>query len=331
MEYTRKMKDYINKVFRNFFEHDYPKETEQNVQQWIVDEQHAEEKEAFLYNYWKELRPETKKTVYVSLEAVRKKAGIEEQDRTILMRRRFLRVAAVLIPLLLLAGAYLYYDDPFVDSSLLRVEATYGDRKELVLPDGTKVWINAGTTLQYPATFSEDSRTVRLSGEAYFDVQRDESRPFIVETRKLSVRVLGTRFNVSAYPDDGQIVTTLNSGQVAIETGREDAILLEPDQQLSFDKKTNEVSLQQVESSAYSAWRSGDILLENVTIIEMIRTLERRFDVVIKPDKGLQERTDRFTAKFVSGESIDKILDVISKIAHITYEHKGDKVWLTQQ
>lgn len=322
------MKDYISRVFRQFLGNPYPKDTEQRVQQWIVDEQHAEEKEAFLYDYWQTLSPEAENTLQASLQAVRMKAGIPAQPKRFLMRRRFLRIAAVLLPLLLLAGGYLYYDDSFVDSSLMRVTVAYGEREQVVLPDGTTVWVNAGTTLQYPQSFAEDKRVVKLSGEAYFDVKRDEARPFIVETRKLSVRVLGTRFNVSAYPDDGQIVTTLNSGKVAVETESRKTILLNPDQQLSFDKKTHEVSLQQVESATYSAWKRGELIFDNLTLSEIVKTLERRYDIEIKTDRALLNRADRFTAKFVYAESLEQILEVVCQVTRTTCERKGNKVWL---
>lgn len=325
------MKDYIGKVFRKFLGYKYPPGTERKVQDWIVDEQNAEEKRNFLYNYWTELNPEPESTIYSSLEAVRRKAGLEQQAQKIFMRKRILRVAAVLFPLLLLAGGYFFYDDSFVDSSLSRVTVPYGERKEVVLPDGTKVWINAGSTLQYPDAFAADNRTVRLSGEAYFEVERDEARPFIVETRKLSVRVLGTEFNVSAYPDDGQIVTTLNSGKVAVETDQEEALYLEPDQQLAFNKKTREVSIQSVVASDYSEWKSGHLLLDNVTLDEMIKALERTYNVKIKAGKSLKSRTDRFTAKFVTNESLEQALDIIGAITNITYERKGDEVRLNEQ
>jgi len=325
------MKDYIGKVFRKFLGYSYPPETEQKVQEWIVDEQYSEEKREFLYNYWSELEPQTESTIYSSLEAVRRKAGLEQQAKKLLMCRRLLRVAAVLLPLFLLAGGYLFYDDSFVDSSLLRVTVSYGDRQEVVLPDGTKVWVNAGSTLQYPEAFAANNRTVKLSGEAYFDVKRDESKPFIVETRKLSVKVLGTEFNVSAYPDDEQIITTLNSGKVAIETEQEEPFYLEPDQQLAFDKKTQKVSIQPVTASDFSEWKSGNLLFENVTLNQFIKTLERHYDLTIKVNKSLRSRPDRYTAKFMNSESLEQILNVLGEITNIRYEIKGDKIWLYER
>lgn len=322
------MGNYINKVLCKYLGHHYPPETKQKVQQWIAEDQNAEEKKAYLYSYWQQLEVSADNTLYDSLEAVRQKAGIGNPTRQYRLRRRFLHVAAVLLPLLLLAGGYFYYNDSFIDNSLTRVTVPYGERQEIILPDGTKVWINAGTTLQYPKTFAGGNRTVKLSGEAYFDVQRDETCPFIVETRKLSVRVLGTRFNVSAYPNDERIVTTLNSGKVAVETADEESFLLEPDEQLTFDKETRKVSVQPVTAEDYCEWKAGNLMFEYVTIDEIAKILERRYNIRVRPEKRLQERPDRYTAKFVHGETLDDVLEVVAGIAQIRYERKGDKVWL---
>lgn len=309
-----------------FFGHEYPKETETKVQEWIIDKSYVEEKKNFLYNYWSEIEPEIKDSVHISLEKVKAKAGIKQNTKQFILRKRLIRVAAVILPLILLSGGYLYFNGPFADHSLLKISVAYGQKQEIVLPDGTRVWINAGTTVQYPEKFAGNNRIIKLSGEAYFDVKKDESHPFIVETRKLSVKVLGTEFNVSAYPDDEQTITTLNSGKIEIETSQKETYVLEPDQQLALNNHTKKVVIESVVSSDYSDWKSDRLIFDNVTLNEIIKILERKFNISFKVDKDIENK--RYTLKFSEKDSLEQILEVLTGVSDFTYEKQDNTVWL---
>lgn len=142
--------------------------------------------------------------------------------------------------LLLLGGLFFFLHrnvvstDPVFKPFNNVVSTRYGSKSKLILPDGSQVWLNAGTKLIYPNNFLQDSREVSLSGEAYFDVVHDEKRPFIIHTRKLDIRVLGTVFNVKSYPEDKTTETTLIRGAVAIffKDRPEEKIILKPNEKI---------------------------------------------------------------------------------------------------
>ncbi len=149
----------------------------------------------------------------------------------------------------------------------------------VTLSDGTKVWLNASSKLIYPTSFAEDERIVDISGEAYFEVAHDAERPFFVRTERQTIQVLGTRFNVQAYVDEAMQHTTLVEGAVMIKSvkGR-DIVRLKPGQQV-IANEDDELSILQVEPQEYVAWKDGNIILNNYDLPEILRQLERWYDV----------------------------------------------------
>ena len=150
----------------------------------------------------------------------------------------------------------------------------------LVLSDGTKVWLNAETRLKYPVRFQGNERRVFLTGEAYFEVKPDQRMPFIVETEKSSVLVLGTSFNVRAYRDETFAYTTLIQGSVQLSAGNS-SVVLKPDEQGVVDAATGQISKHVVDGALYAAWKEGRFVFENQTLEEIMRTLGRWYDVEV--------------------------------------------------
>ncbi|HLT86848.1 MAG TPA: FecR domain-containing protein [Sphingobacterium sp.] len=149
----------------------------------------------------------------------------------------------------------------------------------VTLSDGTKVWLNASSKLIYPTSFAEDERIVHISGEAYFEVARDAERPFFVHTERQSIQVLGTRFNVQAYVDEAMQHTTLVEGAVMIKSIKgSDIFRLKPGQQV-IANEDDELSILEVEPQEYVAWKDGNIILNSYDLPEILRQLERWYDV----------------------------------------------------
>ncbi len=159
----------------------------------------------------------------------------------------------------------------------------YGKTSQVTLSDGTHVFINAGSRFVYPYVFSGNTREVMLIGEAFFDVGKDPDRPFIVQTGDLRIKDLGTRFNVSAYPADNIIETVLADGKVSI--GLNDAGIfdkpwdLEPGQLASFNRITNETSIETVNTDNYILWTEGIIKFESAHLSRILKRLERYYNV----------------------------------------------------
>lgn len=149
----------------------------------------------------------------------------------------------------------------------------------LVLADGSRVWLNAGSSLKYPETFSGGERKVYLEGEAYFEVEHDESAPFIVNTESMDLRVLGTSFNIKAYDDESMVVTTLVTGKIRQEfpeAGKN--ITLTPSRQSIFDRVSGELETKQVDVRAVLAWKEGKIIANDERLEDIFRQLSRWYD-----------------------------------------------------
>ena len=164
------------------------------------------------------------------------KLDINKVERKKTVYSQLMRYAALLaIPLLMtsLVLGYLYFDGAEEEVKYAEITAATGSVIRYELPDGSVVWLNAGTTLRYPTVFKKDNRSVELKGEAYFEIQADQERPFYVNTRNgLSVYVYGTKFNVNAYENDDYIETVLEKGKVNVITPNRETIVLTPGEQL---------------------------------------------------------------------------------------------------
>lgn len=179
------------------------------------------------------------------------------------------------------------------------------------LPDGSVVVLNAGSSLEFPETFiGKKNREVTLRGEGYFDIKHDASSPFIVYTGKLRTTVLGTAFNIKAYPNESDITVTVTRGKVKVSDDKKVIGIITPDQQIKFNKHQHESQQQRVDSKEVVAWSERDIFFDDATLDDVAKQLEQRFGVAIVFDNDTIKDC-RFTATFVSGEDLNQILTVI--------------------
>lgn len=319
----------INRIIRKYLSERLLPETEEKVQRWLIREKDQEVKEKASLDYWNDLEATTDPTTYAALERVNLRTGHNKEHlANIASYRKFTRVAAVFIPLLILAGGLLFYL-PF-RNEMISISTAYGEQRHLFLPDSSELWLNAGSSITYPETFSGDNRLVTLNGEAYFAVRKNAAQPFIVETSGLTVKVLGTRFNVKAYSNEDKITTTLTSGKVEINTPTRDTRILQPNEQLTYDIKTSDISLANVNSSDVDSWTIGKLIFTNATVEDIFRTLERHYDIVI--DGKLEfSSTKRYTVKFLKNENLNETFDILSDIIGFNYQQHKGKIVLTNK
>lgn len=160
---------------------------------------------------------------------------------------------------------------------------------QLVLPDGTKVWLNSGSELKYPDVFNEETRQVYLKGEAYFEVKHTDSQPFIVQARECEVRVLGTTFNISSYEEENAVVTTLVNGKVAYSVGQDQGELA-PGEQCVYDRDKKTTKVRQVDVNQYISWKNGLFVFDHIRMEELAKQISRWYDVnVVFPDPVARE------------------------------------------
>ncbi len=214
----------------------------------------------------------------------------------------------------------------------------YGNRSKITLSDGTTVWLNAGSRLVYPSVFVEKTREVLLFGEAFFEVTENKDRPFVVKTSALAVKVLGTSFNVSAYPDDNAIQTVLEEGSVAIRKNGaqlfEKDIVLKPNQLASFNKGTNESKVYDVDASYYTVWTKGLLSFDEIELSRVLKKVERYYNVQVNyPDPVLG--TTKITGKLDLNRNVEEVFEYIAKVSlttvdkvnYNTYEIKKTGKW----
>lgn len=196
-----------------------------------------------------------------------------------------------------------------------------GGEYKVILADGTKVWLNAESELTYPVTFTQDTRKVILSGEAYFEVTKDTARPFYVQTGDMEVKVLGTSFNISAYPESKR-QTTLLEGRVAV-TLHSQHVIIAPGQQVTETTKGLEV--REVNVKDYIAWREKRFVYENELLQKVLDDLQRWYDIeiFITSDKI---RTLHLTANLPKYEDMAKILEIIEFATCVKFEVKDRAV-----
>lgn len=211
-----------------------------------------------------------------------------------------------------------------------QLKVPYGKTFNIVLSDGTKVYLNSGTSLKYPINFiTGNNREVFLEGEAYFEVAKDKAHPFIVNANNMNIEVLGTQFNVSSYPDDSEIHTVLVEGSVSLSSdiAPNNTSLLIPGFKGSISRTSPKtIVLEEVDTKIYTEWMNGDVIFRNSTFKDMVKKLARNYNVTIENNyEALNQK--RFNASFNRKiESIDDIMTAISEIYPFTYSKTGNQI-----
>lgn len=239
----------------------------------------------------------------------------------------FSKVAAVLlVPALLTIAVLSYYSINFSDhsESWAEIHAPVGSRTEFQLPDGSHGWLNSGSSIKYPVNFAEH-RNVEISGEAWFDVVHRNSEEFRVITPYFDVKVLGTQFNVIAYDSEETAEVILEMGKVQV-LGKDDEVKgeLKPDQKLVYNKLTKELITTSIDSKNYTSWKDGLLVFKNVSMEEIARRLERKYNTEIILHGDLL-KSSVFRATF-QDENLDEICKMLAIVAPIQYKiHKREK------
>jgi hypothetical protein len=198
----------------------------------------------------------------------------------------------------------------------------YGSRGKLVLSDHTVVWLNAGSRLIYPSEFTGDEREVILFGEAFFEVAKDKSKPFIVKTSDYRIKVLGTRFNVSAYLGDDVSQTVLTEGSIELNMNNKGlfghGVMLKPNELFSLNKGMNETKIQKVDPAKYVLWKDGIIKFENEDLSRVLKKIERYYDIQISLKNPL-DSSILINGKLDLKDDKNEVVYYVSKVAKRKY------------
>lgn len=299
------------KLYR-FFEGNVTVEEGMEIRDWM--EASAENKRIFM--------KEHKLFNAILLQDKRRIAAVPGQSilRTIL-KSDWLRVAAIVLITLSLNAVYQHYvaDNKELAMSIVSVPA--GQRTNVTLPDGTNVWLNARTTIRFPEKFSTRNRTVELMGEGYFDVVKDKERPFIVKTDKYSIEVLGTKFDVEAYPDEEKFVTTLMQGSVKLtsQASPSHQVTLNPEHKATL--KDGRLEVSKVTDFNPYRWKEGLISFKDEPFLTIMKDLEKYygFKIIINNQDVLKYS---YTGSFRQTDGVDYALRVLQN--DISFSYKKD-------
>lgn len=202
-----------------------------------------------------------------------------------------------------------------------------GGQYKILLADGTKVWLNAASSLRFPTAFKGGDRTVFVTGEAYFEVAPDKGKPFRVQTGKTTVDVLGTRFNVMAYDDETELATTLLQGSVRVTEGGK-GTLLSPGEQAGFNKETGLTGVAAADTSEVIAWKNEEFAFNDVPIQGIMRQLSRWYNIDVRLEGNIAPRKIR--GSISRDYNISEVLNMLVFTAGIHYTIAGNKVIISQ-
>lgn len=201
----------------------------------------------------------------------------------------------------------------------------------LVLSDGTKVWLNADSRIKYPVAFGEDKRQVELQGEGYFEVAKEEGRPFIVSTDRMDVRVLGTTFDVNTYEDQGKVFVVLKEGLVEVLAEGNESRIITPGQMASlnvFDLGAG-IQVEKCDVEAYTAWKQGSYSFRNMPLTEMLKQVSRYYDVTIVYEDGFEE--EYYTGDISRDISLESLLSVIENSTSVSFKLERKTVYIQKK
>ena len=302
---------------------------------WKKSEEHKNQFTADQEKVFAQILAKIQQVENTKATATKRIISFTKKDLTGSVFQQFLKIAAILvIAVLLFVGGYsvLHHLKQNKLASINVIKVPRGMKNRVMLPDNTTVWLNAESTLKYPQHFGK-TRTVYLSGEAYFEVTKDAKHPFIVSTPEVKVKVLGTGFDVSAYPGDKQVKTTLVHGRVlAFHVNSngdiENKTILSPGEQSIFSIATKVFEVKKVNTNNYTAWKDGYLIFKDSPLMEVIKKIDRWYNVKMLVNDKVIEQFD-YTVEF-DNDSLSTVLKVLEEMTPVRFTQSGKNIFITR-
>lgn len=313
-------KQHIRILITRFFENNFSKESILKFQFWLTRTEDKELKEEVLNEIWESETAEADRLTLQGLEDMNRRIGKRDKTGSIPLYQHLLRIAAILaLPVIGSLLTYCFISSEEKPISQVTEMTEYivpdGDMKQLVLPDGSEVWLNAGSILLFSGNLSGTTRSLFLSGEARFHVKKDPERPFIVKTQYTQVEALGTTFNVKSYNDAGLTEVTLEEGLVRLDlNGKITASeMVRPNEQFIYDHRNGIIFKKQVDAELVGKWKEGYLVFQDSSFEEIIRAIERRFNVTVNYDIR-KYGGGEYSIKYAPYENVSQVLSILETI-----------------
>ncbi len=300
------------------------------LKKWLEE---SDEPHVVLFDEWN--KNDSKETD-LSFSSVQKgivKLNSQEPDLLKRIVTNFQKAAAIIIFPLLVVSLYLFIQQRNTEPVYFETLAERGQKSQLVLPDGTKVWLNSDSKILYPDNFGKRNRSIKLIGEAYFEVKKDAEKPFFIEAEEAGIKVLGTSFNVRAYPEDKEIETTLFEGNIELTINPQNeniaarTLKLKPGESIKFDKTQNVLKYNNQKSDEILAWTNNQLIFRNDNFENLVGKIERWYDVDIVYDKESLDN-QRLTVELYQGELLFRLLEIIELAMNVECESKENKIYI---
>lgn len=249
-------------------------------------------------------------------------------QQRVLKMRHWMRYAAIITVVLLTGTGVGYWIQKPAPPEMLVASAS-NDVRTVILPDGTKVWLNHSATLTYPRQFAGNERSVHLEGEAYFEVTKNRQKPFIVESEAMRVRVLGTTFNFKSSHDCRLAEASLIEGEIEVKGKNEEGmIVLVPGQKAELNKSTRRLQVKQVDARMDAVWHNGLIPFEQADIFAIAKTLERFYGVKIILSPDIQS-SKTYSGVIKRKDNIESVLRSLHNSIPIRYKIEGNNIFIS--
>lgn len=311
---------------KRFFLSDYSDDDASYTNEVFCNNNVDKELEHFLMRQWYELLNEKDnqeknldKVLYkINYEINTLESGFRNNRSFYNILNWVARIAAILIlPLNIYLGIYFNKTSNQKDNTLVEINAPDWTRARFVLPDGTTGWLNSNSSIKYIGNFI-NNRQVILTGEAFFDVFKDEKNPFKVKTEDITIEVLGTKFNIASYENENTIEVVLEDGELSIKkTESDNSLTIKPNDLIIYDKALKEFSTNKVEPNKYLSWTEGKLVFRNDPLDVVARRLERWYNVKIE-FKDTIPNGPRLRATFID-DNLEEVLYFLKQSLHFEY------------
>ena len=203
----------------------------------------------------------------------------------------------------------------------------YGKRSEILLSDGTRAWLNSGSTLEFPSAFSGKRREVFLSGEMYIEVAPMKDKSFVVHTPGYNVKVYGTKFNVSAYSGTPSNVV-LVEGRVSLQTAEKEELFLSPKEQAVFSETTRTFDTREVDIRSFISWKEGYLTFADTPVTDALKQIERYYNLSFNLDNNVSFKGLTCTGKIILSDNLDNVMTALSLISGTEYKRENNRIYI---
>lgn len=309
------MDRYINKVLDLYSKTKIDDPAKGEFHNWLISNNSHSEKERGLLDIWNATDNASAKDFYFSCASIETKMHDRSNKRLQTQLHRWRSVAAV-AAIVLIASVFLFANRASSQPNYIEHFCQSEEPLSITLPDGSTVLANKNTVILYSDAYGQDTRTIYLSGEANFKVQKDADVPFIVKSNGFSVTALGTEFNVSSYPDSPNFKTTLISGSVKVNqnnNANQSDYILTANQQFVCNKLTGECTTSQADLYESMAWMHGDLVLRGLTMKEVLDAIEQKYAVSFQYKSNIFN-DDKYNFTFKNGSLLPDVMDIIREV-----------------